>query len=159
MVTELYKQFPQSRGTYILILRLNASSVLTVGRLGKFPFASGWYAYVGSAFGAGGLRGRLKHHLAGQQEKRLHWHIDYLVQAGIIHEVWYMVGETALEHTWASILTALPHSTLAVARFGASDCKCQAHLFYFATQPSFDQFHAFTSGYSHVQHWDANPSG
>jgi Uri superfamily endonuclease len=121
--------------------------------LGTFPFAAGWYAYVGSAFGTGGLRGRLKHHLA--QGKRLHWHIDYLAQSASIEEIWYLASETPYEHTWASILAGLPHTTIPVNRFGASDCKCPAHLFYFPARPQFDPFHALTLRHGDVQCWKA----
>ena len=63
-------------GSYILLLYLPLNITLTVGRLGTFDFPAGWYAYVGSAFGAGGLVGRIKHHL--QPLENPHWHIDYL---------------------------------------------------------------------------------
>ena len=139
-----------------MILRLTAPAVLTIGKLGGFPFAAGWYAYVGSAFGAGGLRGRLSHHL--KHEHRLHWHIDYLTQAAALEEIWYLASETGYEHDWANLLTTLPHATLPVSRFGASDCKCPAHLFYFPVRPTFAQFEALTSGQGDVHCWDVTPS-
>lgn len=149
--------FPESaRGTYILILRLPAPAALTVGRLGSFPFAAGWYAYVGSAFGAGGLRGRLKHHLG--REHGLHWHIDYLAQAATIEEIWYIASETGYEHHWANLLTALPDASLPVNRFGASDCKCPSHLFHFSARPSFDQFRALTPEQDDIRCWDVTLS-
>ncbi len=143
------QQPPHSRGTYILMLPLSAPAALTIGRLGTFPFAVGWYAYVGSAFGAGGLSGRLKHHLA--QEKRLHWHIDYLEQVAPIEEIWYLASETPYEHVWASVLTTFPNMTIPISRFGASDCKCPSHLFYCPTPPSFTHFHALTLSHGDVQ--------
>jgi len=136
-----------AHGTYILILRLASPAKLTIGRLGSFPFAAGWYAYVGSAFGAGGLRGRLKHHLSSQH--RMHWHIDYLAQTAPIEAVWYLASETGYEHQWAALLAALPDATIPVQRFGASDCKCPSHLFHFSKEPAFDAFQALT-----VEHGD-----
>jgi Uri superfamily endonuclease len=150
--------FPQTaKGTYILILRQSLPAVLTVGRLGKFPFAAGWYAYVGSAFGTGGLAGRLKHHLA--HEKRLHWHIDYLTQTASVDEIWYLANETPHEHTWAAILATLPHTTIPVNRFGASDCKCPSHLFYFSARPQFDHFHLLALPHGNVQCWKVTAKG
>ncbi len=149
--------FPESaRGTYVLILRLSNPAVLTIGKLGSFPFAEGWYAYVGSAFGAGGLRGRLRHHLNSQHG--LHWHIDYLARAAPIEAIWYLASEVGYEHHWANLLTALPDTTLPVKRFGASDCKCPSHLFHFPVRPNFAQFQALTSEQGDVRCWDVTPS-
>ena len=124
---------PQGKGTYILILRLAAPAAITVGKLGTFDFAAGWYAYTGSAFGPGGLRGRLKHHLS--PVKTPHWHIDYLRQHASVESVWALAGETSLEHVWAAALARWPGAAIPVPRFGASDCACRSHLFGFAAPP------------------------
>ncbi len=50
---------------------------LEIGRLGSFNIIPGFYAYVGSAFGPGGLRARIRHHLESVAQP--HWHIDYLL--------------------------------------------------------------------------------
>lgn len=133
-MTPSFVAFPGLRGTYVLILRLARPAVITVGHLGTFPLAVGWYAYVGSAFGAGGLRGRLKHHLS--PAKKLHWHIDYLTAAAPVATVWYCASDIPYEHTWAARLRALPDTLMPIARFGASDCRCPAHLFYSRLRPS-----------------------
>jgi Uri superfamily endonuclease len=125
----------RGKGTYILILRLGAPVMLTVGRLGTFDLEGGWYAYVGSAMGTGGLRGRLKHHLSPVTKP--HWHIDYLRQHAGVHEVWYRADATACEHQWASVLGTLPGACVPVARFGASDCDCPTHLLGFTRRPDF----------------------
>jgi Uri superfamily endonuclease len=130
--------FPADKGTYILILRLDAPARLTIGKLGEFDFAAGWYAYVGSAFGAGGLRGRLKHHLSPVPKP--HWHIVYLRQAAQVEQVWYIASDTVYEHEWAAALRKMPEAALPAARFGASDCTCETHLIHFASPPDFDQF-------------------
>ena len=75
--------------------------------------------YVGSAFGAGGLRARLGHHLAATAEP--HWHIDYLLQVANPVEVWYTTADRKLEHHWAEFLEATPHFRAPIPRFGASD--------------------------------------
>jgi len=51
------------KGTYVLILSLDKVTQIEIGKLGTFLFKSGFYTYVGSAFGNGGLRNRLAHHL------------------------------------------------------------------------------------------------
>ncbi len=63
-------------GTYSLLLYLPRTRLIRVGKLGEFGFANGHYCYVGSAFGPGGLRARLRHH--ARPAARPHWHIDYL---------------------------------------------------------------------------------
>lgn len=65
---------PDAKGTYVLLSSVSLQKRLEVGRLGAFDLVPGCYAYVGSAFGAGGLRARLGHHL--QSNAAPHWHID-----------------------------------------------------------------------------------
>lgn len=126
--------FSTDKGTYILILQLDQGTHLTIGKLGSFDLPAGWYAYVGSAFGPGGLRGRLKHHLA--PVARPHWHIDYLRQVASVQEVWWIASETRYEHEWAAALRQRPGATIPVPRFGASDCKCVSHLLHFRHKPA-----------------------
>lgn len=126
------------RGTYILILHLPIPSHLTIGKLGTFNFAAGWYAYVGSAFGPGGLRGRLKHHLSPVTKP--HWHIDYLRQSARNQEIWYIASEMMYEHEWADVLRSMPRSSVPVPRFGASDCRCETHLIHFNARPEVETF-------------------
>lgn len=126
----------RGKGTYTLLLRLVAPSTVQIGSLGSFHLFAGWYAYVGSAYGSGGLRGRLHHHLS--PVKKPHWHIDYLRQAASIEEIWYTVSETVYEHLWADALRSLPSAAIPIPRFGASDCKCQTHLIYFLEKPIID---------------------
>jgi Uri superfamily endonuclease len=130
--------FPPVKGTYILILRLSKPVQLTIGKLGVFDFPAGFYAYVGSAFGSGGLRGRLKHHIT--PVKKLHWHIDHLRQAGTVCEVWYVASETCYEHQWADALHSLQDASIPTPRFGASDCRCAAHLVRFPEKPELEPF-------------------
>jgi Uri superfamily endonuclease len=149
-------QFPESgRGTYILILHLGAPGRLEIGRLGAFDFPAGWYAYVGSAFQAGGLRGRLKHHLAPAPHP--HWHIDYLRRVTVLEQIWYLASAASFEHTWALLLISHLAADLPVPRFGASDCHCPAHLFHFATCPDFRRFSVLTREQGDVKCWCVAP--
>jgi Uri superfamily endonuclease len=126
-------------GTYALILNLPQSVAdVRIGRLGRFHCPAGWYAYVGSARGPGGLAARLARHL--RLLKPLHWHIDYLrIHASPI-EVWYVTGTRRWECDWARVLLGLSGASAPVSRFGASDCRCAAHLAHFAMPPDLAAF-------------------
>ena len=128
---------PASPGTYVLILHLAQARTLQVGRLGSFHFPAGFYAYPGSAYGPGGLRARLGRHLA--DVKRLHWHIDYLRQAGPVTALW-LAEHRRVECAWAHALGSLPGASQPVPGFGASDCACPSHLFHFPEPPSLADF-------------------
>jgi len=69
------------KGLYLLLLELDhvIDPVIAGQRLALGP---GLYVYVGSACGPGGLRARLARHLCGRR-RRLHWHIDKLIVAGL----------------------------------------------------------------------------
>jgi Uri superfamily endonuclease len=125
---------PDSAGSYILILRLARTAAITVGRLGTFDFPSGWYAYVGSARGPGGLGARLRRH--SRPSKALHWHIDHLRAFADLVEVWYATGLQHRECTWAGSLLRLAGAETLAPRFGASDCRCRSHLIRLAAKPS-----------------------
>jgi Uri superfamily endonuclease len=127
-------------GTYVLILRLDAPCTLVVGKLGLCAMPRGWYAYVGSAQGPGGLAARLRRHVIGSE--RLHWHIDYLRQHAEPVGVWAVEGAAPLEHDWAQALLSMPEASVVVARFGASDCQCTTHLVHFPGLPGAAQFQA-----------------
>lgn len=106
-------------GNYILLLHLPTDEILTIGKLGTFDFPAGWYAYAGSAFGPGGLVGRLKHHL--QPVDRPHWHIDYLRQVTQLKEIWLSPDAETRERDWADLMLAIPGATTLVEGFGAAD--------------------------------------
>jgi Uri superfamily endonuclease len=123
-------------GTYALVILSKDWLRLLIGKLGIYDFPPGYYIYVGSAIA--GLDGRLKHHL--KSEKRLHWHIDYLLQQATVAQIWYALGEDRLECKWNAILAELPGAAPIVPGFGSSDCRCYTHLTHFSTTPSLDSF-------------------
>lgn len=129
-----------AQGTYVLLLRLPHNKAITIGKRGRQEFPSGYYAYVGSALGPGGLAGRLHHHL--RPSPRPHWHIDHLRRFAGVVAVWYAAVPTRQEHDWAGLLQQLPEASLPLAGFGASDCTCASHLFYYPQPPSFRRFQA-----------------
>ena len=117
---------PNSPGTYALVLRLENSRDIAVGRLGIFEFPAGWYIYVGSAHGSGGLAARVARHL--RDSKSTHWHIDYLRPQDYATEVWCAFGVLDWECDWAKALSKSSGAKIPVPRFGASDCPCPSHL-------------------------------
>ena len=122
------EQMTNERGSYVLVLELKRSRVLTIGRLGEVTLSAGVYAYAGSAFGSGGLRSRLGRHLRGDGAK--HWHIDTVRAVAEVQNCFYTVSDTRLECAWSQALAALPDATIPVPGFGSSDCRsgCGAHL-------------------------------
>lgn len=67
----------RSPGTYVVIYYLPMPlHAHIVGKLGTFDFPPGNYAYVGSAFGGGGVAARVARHLDPHTVKR--WNVDYL---------------------------------------------------------------------------------
>jgi len=135
---------PLQKGTYILILYLNNARKIQVGKLGKFNLKKGYYGYVGSAFGPGGLTARLKHHLKTTDNP--HWHIDYLRKEAELREIWVSECESRLEHLWSDMLRDMEGVFIPVPGFGSSDCRCEAHLAYFNKKPRFEEFQEFSKG-------------
>ncbi|MGI5917244.1 MAG: GIY-YIG nuclease family protein [Anaerolineae bacterium] len=131
-------QIPSRGGTYILVIHLARPACIRVGALGERPFAAGHYLYVGSALG--GLSVRLRRHL--RREKRMRWHIDYLLAQARVTAVVYRPGTERLECRWAMQVATMPGVHACTAPFGASDCGCRTHLFYSPAAPNFDLLRA-----------------
>ncbi|MCL4177143.1 MAG: GIY-YIG nuclease family protein [Verrucomicrobia bacterium] len=131
---------PDDKGTYVLILHVVELKRMEIGRLGTFDIRPGFYAYVGSAFGAGGLRARLAHHLEAVAAP--HWHIDYLLAFATPIEVWHAASDRKLERDWVGLLESDPRFSCPIARFGSSDYHRSrtSHLFFSKSRPSFKWF-------------------
>lgn len=113
--------------TYLLALWLCQPETVSVGRLGTHLFPAGWYLYVGSARGPGGVAARLNRHARHLgRNKRPHWHIDFLREKAVWAGAW--AGAAYLECAWAAEMQRLPHARTIVRGFGASDCGCATHL-------------------------------
>lgn len=109
----------------MLIVEIAKTVSVNIGALGLLTFPSGLYAYVGSAQNT--LELRVKRHLC--REKRLFWHIDYLLnnaEAKVIG-VYFTHGNKAKECEVARLLNENAES---IAGFGCSDCHCKSHLFH-----------------------------
>ncbi len=119
------RTIPAIPGTYFLVLRCRTARTIGIGCLGKLHLRPGWYVYIGSAFGPGGLRARIAHHR--RLATRPHWHIDYLRRFARLEAVWYC-PEVRCEHEWAAAIGAMPGAAAVGPRFGSSDCGCETHL-------------------------------
>lgn len=109
--------------TYQLYIRLASDSELVIGRLGVFRFPAGHYIYTGSA--RRNIEARIRRHLSS--EKRLRWHIDYLLVCDAA-EITGVKSYTTPE----CILNQQTAGQVIVPGFGASDCRmgCGSHLKY-----------------------------
>jgi Uri superfamily endonuclease len=129
------ERFP---GTYVLILSSKGVHRIRVGRLGELLTRPGFYVYVGSAFGPGGVRARVARHQ--RKCSRPHWHIDYLRSRTRLEEVWYSHDPLPREHQWAHLIGRARGSSVPLGQFGSSDCRCPSHLYFFESRPSLRAF-------------------
>lgn len=121
----IQETIPTAGGDYALLLRMIERLKIQPGRLGEVEIPSGWALYFGSARGPGGLKARLARHLKPANQKRAHWHIDYLTAAAPIEEIWWRNQKSRRECRWAKIAAKIGQP---VHAFGASDCCCDSHL-------------------------------
>ncbi|MBI5956302.1 MAG: GIY-YIG nuclease family protein [Chloroflexi bacterium] len=121
-------------GTYCLVVHVPLSIPVSIGCLSRFVLTPGYYLYLGSALN--GLEGRLDRHL--RRDKRLRWHIDHLLTAGQVVETWCVASGERQECAWAQAALGAPGARMAIKGFGASDCRCPAHLVHFRCRPTPD---------------------
>jgi Uri superfamily endonuclease len=125
---------PNIAGTYALILQTSDDLEVPIGKDGRFGtmlVEPGYYVYVGSAHGPGGLRSRLNRHVRDDRSKPPHWHIDFLRAVTQIIEIWWSVGTDHDECDWSKGFRRMRRATVPLDKFGASDCTagCPAHLY------------------------------
>jgi len=111
------------KGSYILLIQVDSAKHITVGRLGNIEFKTGCYAYAGSALN--NLESRIERHY--RTEKKLFWHIDYLLEHAIIVKDFRIESPLKLECTIARSLSQKMES---ITGFGCSDCSCNSHLYF-----------------------------
>lgn len=116
----------QDKGTYILLTKLAKTQKIKPGKLPETDYKKGTYLYVGRA--RTGLRARINRHISRQ--KKLFWHIDYLLQKAKIVEIWIRQDYCAECNTADKIRDFKPNAAKAIQGFGSSDCRCLSHLFY-----------------------------
>ncbi len=116
------------KGIYVLILGLHNDTRITVGKLGEFKFKAGFYAYAGSALGAGGFKRVTRHFnvACGRNHKRK-WHIDHLLPYSEAICAVLLPTDEDLECT---IAEELAKKLKEIPGFGCTDCSCRSHLFF-----------------------------
>jgi Uri superfamily endonuclease len=129
---------PRERGTYALIYRCEETFRAVAGKLGPVCLSPGYWIYIGSAFGPGGLRSRLIHHL--KPSPRPHWHLDYVKHGLTPIEIWLTTDAVRREHAWAGDLARLKGAACPISGFGASDCTCRSHMIHLRRRPGFRGF-------------------
>src|SRR5208337_563227 len=127
-------------GAYALILFCSQEGPVQIGKLGQLQLRRGFYVYVGSAVGPGGVRARIAHHQ--KLSPRPHWHIDYLRAHTRLHSVWVNYDGRRHEHEWAGAMQRAKEAMIPLRGFGASDCSCPSHLYFFKDRPSRTSFQA-----------------
>jgi Uri superfamily endonuclease len=118
-------------GVYSILLQILKDLTLEVGSLGSMSFLEGFYVYTGSAMGSGGISARISRHL--RSEKKVFWHIDYLIgtQSIKVFALFSAESKRKLEcNVNKSIVSNLDASI--VSGFGSSDCLtvCGGHLLF-----------------------------
>ncbi|MBY8984647.1 MAG: GIY-YIG nuclease family protein [Candidatus Lokiarchaeota archaeon] len=121
------------KGSYILVIYLPEKVEIQVGFLGELLFNQGFYLYIGSAMGKLGsstLLNRVKRHVQPTEDKKVHWHIDYLLNHKriVFTQIYLIPSLERLECIIAKDLIRLTDDY--IKNFGSSDCNCQSHLFY-----------------------------
>ena len=109
------------KGSYVIILYLDKNKKIKIGKIGEINFKKGYYAYIGSAMNS--LEARIKRHL--RHDKKIRWHIDYLLKYAIIKKIFY---KESIKKEECQI--AKKFDLRYIPKFGSSDCKCKSHLFY-----------------------------
>ena len=129
------------KGVYTLILHCNDELNIRIGAIGEKTFLPGWYIYVGSALGSGGLD-RVCRHIRFYKEhyRKPKWHIDYLMEKITLEHVIYAETDERLECVLSQAIGGN-----GVAGFGCSDCDCATHLYYRTTNPCDEIRAAFTA--------------
>lgn len=110
------------KGSYILLIELENDKEIQISKLGDIFFKKGFYVYIGSALN--GLEQRITRHL--RDDKKNHWHLDYLLRSAKVNSVYYKENNQKEECKIAKSFSKLKP----VSGFGCSDCKCKSHLFY-----------------------------
>ncbi len=111
-------------GAYQLVLRLARPAIIAVGALGLHMFPPGTYIYTGRA--SKSLSKRIARHR--RVEKKLRWHIDYLLQQAQIQGIQLYQGRATEECSINKETAQALQGVFPVKGFGSSDCRCTSHL-------------------------------
>jgi len=120
-----------AKGIYQLLIHLPENISVVIGKKGRFRFPKGYYVYTGSALN--GLEKRIGRHL--KKNKKHFWHIDYLLDFASIKEVYFFTNSKLEECALNLKMLGKPDAKIIMPKFGASDCRCPAHLVFFEKMP------------------------
>jgi len=65
----------------------------------------------------------------------MHWHIDYLLKSARIKEIRVIESSKADECNLSDEISLLSGADILANRFGATDCNCKTHLYFFTKKP------------------------
>lgn len=115
------------KGSYFLVILLDKDKeIATKGR--TFSLKGGYYVYVGSAMNS--LEKRVARHF--RREKKLHWHIDFLLKEAELLRAYLIPSDEKLEEK-LSVEVSLNGEP--VEGFGAGDVKVSTNLYRFEGEP------------------------
>lgn len=113
------------KAVYLVFFKVNKEKTLEIGALGKTDFKPGTYIYAGS--GRTNVEKRIQRHFS--KNKNNHWHIDYFSENAEPFDYFILPEISSFECFMAEKLEKWCEP---VESFGASDCECNSHLFYFS---------------------------
>lgn len=116
-------------GIYLLLIYLENAQDIAIGLTLNTHFERGYYIYVGSA--KNNLIQRMRRHRHNRKTK--HWHIDYFLERAKLLTTIPIISRESLECSFAKALSQIAEKS--IKGFGASDCLCPSHLFYFPHNP------------------------
>jgi len=128
-------EFPLDRGCYLYV-----GSALGSGR-GAFPLATRLLRHASRSGDRvpHSISGELLNHFRSMgfdpgrkaSAKRLHWHIDYLLDPpeAEISQIVMVTEPSRLEHRLASLVASIPGTSPVADRLGAQDASSGTHLF------------------------------
>ena len=112
---------PNCKGSYILLLFLS-NDMKVKSKAKEWFLANGYYIYIGSAKGKGGIKGRVMRYL--NPNKKKHWHIDYLLPYAMIIRIFVLCEVEEKE-----LVKRLSMMFDPVVGFGSSDNRnAKGHL-------------------------------
>ena len=131
-----YPDYPEELlripGYYILVLEVPKRLVVNTKANRRFILDPGFYIYIGSARGSGGLIARVNRHF--RRNKKLFWHIDYLTTRRSVRivAVYTLVDMVDPQRDYESLLSVkLSRLLEPVEGFGTSDKpRDKAHLYH-----------------------------
>jgi len=126
---DIIRQEAKDQGSYIIVLRLDRSSNIEIGKLGKINFPKGYYLYAGSAMK--NLTRRVERHRRILKNK--FWHIDYLREQTTFCAAIPIRSSVDLECEIAKSVRKI--ADWQIERFGSSDCSCSSHLYGLTRDP------------------------